>query len=82
MFLTSSLLHTHTLLSFCSPSFRPFRGLVDDLLRCYSLYRSDILDAFSIQGLAALILIYFANITLAFAFGAFLSDSTNASLVR
>ena len=60
---------------------RPFRGLVDDLLRCYSLYRSDILDAFSLQGLAALVLIYFANITLAFTFGAFLSDITQGSLV-
>ena len=71
------LISLHT----CTHTHRPFRGLVEDSLRCYSLYRSDILDAFSIQGLASLILIYFANITLAFTFGAFLSDITQGSLV-
>ena len=79
-------MHVHVLVSYLSICMytlppRPFRGLVEDSLRCYSLYRSDILDAFSLQGLASLILIYFANITLAFTFGAFLSDITRGALV-
>ena len=73
-------MYTHTHM-YTSLPHRPFRGLVEDSLRCYSLYRSDILDAFSLQGLASLILIYFANITLAFTFGAFLSDITHGALV-
>ncbi len=38
-------------------------------------------DAFSLQSIASLILIYFANITLAFTFGAILRDNTNMTLV-
>lgn len=52
------------------------------MTRCYNLYRSDFSEAFSLQIVASLILIYFANITLAFTFGAILSDQTNSTLVR
>jgi len=50
-------------------------------MRCYGLYREDFREAISLQSVAALILIYFANITLAFTFGAFLSDNTDNALV-
>ena len=63
------------------PTHRPFRGCVNDLLRCYSLYRSDLSDALSLQFLSSLFLIYFANITLAFVFGAFFSDMTQGAMV-
>lgn len=52
------------------------------MLSCYNLYRSDFSDAISLQTVASLILIYFANITIAFTFGAVLSDQTNSTLVR
>lgn len=61
---------------------RPFRGLIKDMTRCYNLYRSDFSAAISLQVIASLILIYFANITQAFTFGAVLSDHTNSTLVR
>lgn len=61
---------------------RPFHGLIKDMTRCYNLYRSDFSAALSLQVIASLILIYFANITQAFTFGAVLSDHTNSTLVR
>ncbi len=60
---------------------RPFQGLIKDMTRCYNLYRSDFSAAISLQVIASLILIYFANITQAFTFGALLYDYTNKTLV-
>ena len=60
---------------------RPFRGLLSDMTRCYNSYRSDFHEAISLQSVAALILIFFANNTVAFTFGAVLSDQTDSTLV-
>ena len=51
------------------------------MTRCYNMYRSDFSGALSLQIISSLILIYFANITQAFTFGAVLSDHTNSTLV-
>lgn len=48
---------------------RPFGGLIKDITRRYPKYWSDIKDAFSLQGLAALIFIYFAAVSPAITFG-------------
>ncbi len=63
----------------CCP--RPFRGLLSDMMRCYNSYRSDFSEAVSVQCVAALILMFFANITVAFTFGAVLADQTDNTLV-
>lgn len=52
-----------------------------DMTRCYNSYRSDFRDAVSLQSVAALILMFFANITVAFTFGAVLYDETEGMLV-
>ncbi len=51
------------------------------MTHCYNSYRSDFREAISLQTVAALILIFFANITVAFTFGAVLSDHTDNTLV-
>ena len=61
---------------------RPFSGLVADVKRRYPKYWSDIKDAFSIQVLASIIFIFFANITPAITFGGVLADITENQLVR
>lgn len=48
---------------------RPFGGLVKDIRRRYPKYWSDIKDGISVQGLAALIFIYFAAVSPAITFG-------------
>ena len=75
-------MQSHTSPSLPSPlPFRPFGGLIKDVKRRYPKYWSDIRDVVSIQGLASIIFIYFANITPAITFGGVLSDTTNGALV-
>ena len=50
--------------------------------RRYPKYWSDIKDAFSIQVLASIIFIFFANITPAVTFGGVLADITDNQLVN
>ena len=53
-----------------------------DVKRRYPKYWSDIKDAFSLQVLASIIFIFFANITPAVTFGGVLADITDNQLVR
>ena len=53
-----------------------------DAKRRYPKYWSDIKDSFSIQVLASIIFIFFANITPAVTFGGVLADITENQLVR
>ena len=62
-------------------SYRPFGGLVQDVKRRYPHYLRDILDGVSLQALATIIFIYFANITPAITFGGVLSEYTNKTMV-
>lgn len=57
----------------------PFKGLVTDVKRRYPHYWGDIRDAISIQALASVIFIFFANITPAITFGTVLSNMTDNS---
>ena len=53
---------------------RPFGGLFNDIRRRYPKYLSDIKDGFCVQGLAALIFIYFAAVSPAITFGGLLGE--------
>ena len=78
LFLPNSSL---SLLSFPHPFHRPFHGLITDVKKRYPKYWSDIKDAFSLQVLASIIFIFFANITPAVTFGGVLGGITNGELV-
>lgn len=86
--LTCSKMYTHNTyvcILYVTPSVlthRPFNGIWNDIKRRYPKYWSDIRDAFSIQVLASIIFIFFANITPAITFGGVLNDITEGELVR
>ena len=67
--------HTHT------HTHSPFAGVRQDIKRRYPQYWSDIKDGISIQALAAIIFIYFANITPAVTFGGVLGRITDDTFV-
>ncbi|GAB6019826.1 hypothetical protein CHUAL_001367 [Chamberlinius hualienensis] len=55
---------------------KPFGGLVRDIKRRMPWYKSDIMDAVSLQCLSATIFIYFAALSGAISFGGILSNKT------
>lgn len=61
---------------------RPFGGLIKDIGRRYPKYLSDIKDGFSVQGLAALIFIYFAAVSPAITFGGLLGECQWTSSIK
>uniref|UniRef100_A0A673C8M6 Anion exchange protein n=1 Tax=Sphaeramia orbicularis TaxID=375764 RepID=A0A673C8M6_9TELE len=56
---------------------RPFGGMLRDIKRRYSYYKSDITDALNAQVLAAVIFIYFAALSPAITFGGLLADKVD-----
>jgi len=60
---------------------RLFGGLMSDVRRRYSNYKSDIMDGLNLQCLATIVFLYFACITPIVTFGGMLGQTTDGYMV-